>query len=100
MYYAHIHCKKCGGILKFSHYTKEGNVQLVCPACLPYINVCWNCHTDVDSRINKKSPIPNMGYICGNCGKDLSEWKVAKGLISVRQYIELYYQGGSRYAVL
>lgn len=67
---------KCGAELVFSHYTKEGHVQLKCPKCAPYINVCWNCHCDIDSRVNKKSTTPNMGYVCGNCGKDLTEWKM------------------------
>jgi len=41
----------------------------------PYINHCWNCGFGIDSRVSVKSLIPNMGYHCGSCGKDLTEWK-------------------------
>jgi len=56
-----------------------------CPTCMsealapisksPYINHCWNCGFGIDSRVSVKSLIPDMGYHCGSCGKDLREWK-------------------------
>jgi hypothetical protein len=45
----------------------------------PYINHCWNCYHDIDSRVCKPSPYVGMGYICNHCGKDLSEWKMKFG---------------------
>ena len=41
----------------------------------PYINHCWNCGDDIDSRNSIASHISGMGYYCNYCGKDLSEWK-------------------------
>jgi len=43
-----------------------------------YENHCWNCGNDIDSRNSKQSVLPNMGYHCNSCGKDLSEWKGIK----------------------
>lgn len=54
-----------------------------------YENHCWNCGFGIDSRFSRPSSIPGMGYHCGYCGKDLSEWKLRKGLISATQLIEL-----------
>ena len=41
-----------------------------------YQNHCWNCGFDIDSRYSTPSCIPGMGFHCGRCGKDLSEWKL------------------------
>lgn len=54
-----------------------------------YENRCWNCGYGIDSRFNKPSPIPDMGYVCGWCGKDLTEWKLRHGLITVTELEEL-----------
>lgn len=43
-----------------------------------YENHCWNCKNDVSSRFCRKSPTPNMGYVCLYCGKDLSQYKGVK----------------------
>ena len=48
-----------------------------------YINHCWNCGSSIDNRVSVKSLIPDMGYHCGNCGKDLLEWKKGLGVFSV-----------------
>lgn len=41
-----------------------------------YTNVCWSCGNDIDSRVDRKSDNPGMGYHCSLCGKDLTEWYV------------------------
>jgi len=64
------------------------------PVCYksPYINHCWNCGFKIDSRNSTKSVIPNMGYHCRNCKKDLWEWKQANGLLTANDLnIRLYY---------
>lgn len=50
-----------------------------------YQNHCWNCGFGIDSRFSTPSSIPGMGYHCGSCGKDLTEWKLKKGLVTVEQ---------------
>lgn len=71
-----------------------GFVVMACMYCdLPqeedsfyiYKNHCWNCGFGIDSRFSQISSLPNMGYICGWCGKDLTEWKLRKGLISLAE---------------
>jgi hypothetical protein len=74
-------CQKCNCELVFGRYTHYG-YELKCPNCQPYINHCWNCHSSVDSRVNTKSKIKGMGYICGTCGEDLQGWKIKRGLIN------------------
>lgn len=54
-----------------------------------YENHCWNCGYGIDSRFNRPSPIEGMGYICNYCGKDLLEWKLGKGLITIQQLLML-----------
>ena len=54
-----------------------------------YENHCWNCGYGIDSRFSRRSVIPGMGYYCSSCGKDLVEWKLMKGLVSITQIIEL-----------
>ena len=54
-----------------------------------YQNHCWNCNWGIDSRFNVPSEIPGMGYICKHCGKDLSEWKLRKGLITLTELFRL-----------
>lgn len=95
-------CQKCNCELVFGRYTYYG-YELKCPNCEPYINHCWNCHSDIDSRVQKKSPIPRMGYICGQCGMDLTGWKLKKGLITNLQCIQLfneYVHKGGHHVVL
>jgi len=65
-----------------------------------YINHCWNCGFGIDSRISKQSIIPGMGYCCGSCGKDLSEWKLRMGLITAAQLFNLQNIGGNYVTVL
>lgn len=38
-----------------------------------YINHCWFCHSNIDSRYNKKCPKCNRYYICNHCGKCLCD---------------------------
>lgn len=68
-----------------------GYVVMACLYCdLPqeddqfaiYQNHCWNCGYGIDSRFSTPSQLPGMGYCCGYCGKDLTEWKLRKGLIT------------------
>lgn len=40
-----------------------------------YEAICWSCGADIDSRIHRRSETRGMGYHCGLCGKDLTEWK-------------------------
>lgn len=54
-----------------------------------YNNTCWNCGYGIDSRFSQPSAIPGMGYHCGRCGKDLTEWKLRHGLITATQLYEL-----------
>ena len=54
-----------------------------------YTNHCWNCGWGIDSRFNNPSLIPGMGYICNHCGKDLTEWKLRKGLITLTELFRL-----------
>ena len=46
----------------------EGNI---------YKNVCWNCRNEIDSRLNQRSSVSNMGYKCNRCGEDLQKIKAA-----------------------
>jgi len=43
-----------------------------------YKNNCFHCGSDINEVICEKSKIPNMGYVCHTCGKDLTEWKFYK----------------------
>ena len=36
-----------------------------------YINHCYHCYADIDSRYCLKSVVPNAGYHCSYCGRDL-----------------------------
>jgi len=54
-----------------------------------YQNHCWKCGYGIDSRFSKLSHIPGMGYICGHCGKDLSEWKLKIGQITLTELLIL-----------
>jgi len=54
-----------------------------------YQNHCWNCGYGIDSRFSQISQLPGMGYICGYCGKDLTEWKIRKGLITMAELLTL-----------
>ena len=54
-----------------------------------YENHCWNCGFGIDSRYSIQSIIPGMGYYCGWCGKDLSEWKLRMGLITATELLQL-----------
>lgn len=53
-----------------------------------YQNHCWNCGFGIDSRFSVPSRISGMGYHCGRCGKDLTEWKLRRGLITASQLIK------------
>lgn len=50
-----------------------------------YQNHCWNCGFGIDSRFSVPSQFPGMGYICGWCGKDLTEWKLRNGLLTLTE---------------
>lgn len=54
-----------------------------------YRNHCWNCGYGIDSRFSAPSPIPNMGYVCGHCGKDLTEWKLRTGQLTLTELFVL-----------
>lgn len=51
-----------------------------------YQNHCWKCGYGIDSRFSAPSPIPDMGYICGNCGRDLLEWKLKTNQLTLTDY--------------
>lgn len=38
-----------------------------------YRNHCWNCHSKIDSKLNRKCPKCKTFYICGRCGKCLCD---------------------------
>jgi hypothetical protein len=40
-----------------------------------YENHCWNCEAKIDSRICKRDPEPQYGYICIKCGESLRNYK-------------------------
>lgn len=63
-----------------------------------YQNHCWNCWYEIDSRFCNPSPIPDMGYVCNHCGKDLTEWKLRNGLITASQLYNL--QSGGHYGTV
>ena len=50
-----------------------------------YQKHCWNCGYGIDSRFSAPSLLPGMGYVCGYCGKDLTEWKLRKGLLTLTE---------------
>lgn len=83
-------CPKCHreGAMVRTETLEDGSFVASCMYCdLPqedppeYENHCWNCSAPVDSETCRKSKIPNMGYHCNACGKDLFEYKMKKGLI-------------------
>ena len=94
-------CLKCWSEMIYLYDTKDEEVWM-CPQCDvptmedcqdsitqalsliapdPYINICWNCHTDIDSRTCQKSSTYGMGYHCPYCGHDLTEWKRRKNML-------------------
>jgi len=90
----HPKCSKCG--IEMLLIESINNGQAFIYACLDcdipqepniyiYQNHCWNCGFGIDSRFSAPSPMPDMGYVCGHCGKDLFEWKLRRGLIMTTQ---------------
>jgi hypothetical protein len=43
-----------------------------------YVNHCWNCTADIDSRFCIKSTNPTAGYHCNYCGMDLAGKRVIR----------------------
>lgn len=44
---------------------------------------CWNCKAPVDPRINKQSRLGSVGgLVCNECGEDMVNWYIKKGLIT------------------
>lgn len=64
-----------------------------------YRNHCWNCGWGIDSRFSTPSRIPGMAYHCSWCGKDLSEWKLRRGLITATELNHLVQLIGGPYYV-
>jgi len=90
----YLFCTKCQQFTVVELETHPGYIIGSCIYCdLPsedddfniYLNHCWNCGFGIDSRFSIPSIIPGMAYHCGYCGKDLSEWKLRKGLITATE---------------
>lgn len=73
-------CPDCNGPI----FPISGTDDFICPCELMrssndntrvYINHCWNCKAPINSDTCMLSLNPGMGYICNECGKDLTEWK-------------------------
>ena len=45
------------------------------PSAKVYKNHCWNCKSEIDSRICKRDPERENGYICKRCGHSLRNFK-------------------------
>lgn len=72
-------CPTCGtALVKYG----KGFCEWECPICdspqeeesAPYINHCWYCGEKIDSRDCEPSPFINGGFICNNCGRELTEF--------------------------
>jgi predicted nucleic-acid-binding Zn-ribbon protein len=74
-----IECPKCGNqSVIIDEILPDGSLVGACLHCdTPheeasiYINHCWNCYGPIDSRVDQRSPRPNKGFVCRNCGYDL-----------------------------
>ena len=80
----YVMCSRCKRPSLLIISDEDGHEYASCDCAMPainiYINHCWNCGFGIDSRTSIKSLLPGMGYHCGGCGKDLTEWKQSKGL--------------------
>jgi hypothetical protein len=85
----HPRCDVCGSVMAMDGTDLNGNIRWSCFQCDQpiYQNHCWvnGCNGQIDSRINPRSQTPGMGFHCLLCGKDLTEWKLRKGLITPTQ---------------
>ncbi len=69
-------CSKCGAPINTPECVFCTKPPLFPPMpTAVYINHCWNCKANIDSRVCRKSETPGMGYHCPVCGKDLTEFK-------------------------
>jgi hypothetical protein len=71
-----IHLCSCGRPM-VPDQMRDGRVIYSCVFCHQpyYINHCWKCHSKIDSRFCRRSPIPNLGYICSVCQHDLGGYR-------------------------
>jgi hypothetical protein len=76
-----LKCDRCDNTLIVEDVLTDGSFIASCPSCdMPtppeyvYINHCWKCGGNIDSRNCMKSLIPNMGYHCKSCGEDLTNY--------------------------
>jgi len=86
----YVMCSRCKRQSLLILTDDDGHEHLSCDCARPinpYINHCWGefCSGQIDSRTCQKSKLPDMGYHCPLCGKDLSEYKVWKGEITKEQ---------------
>lgn len=49
-----------------------------------YKNHCWNCKSNIDSRVNELCPVCNQHYICSNCGYCYCLYNEKKNIISIK----------------
>ncbi len=94
----HLVCPTCNQRSMLEIEFAGSNLLMACLYCdLPqeedgfaiYQNHCWNCGYGIDSRFSHPSPFPDMGYLCGYCGKDLTEWKLKTGQLTSSELLIL-----------